>query len=422
MKLLLFPFLFLSLLLSLLLTGCATYQGKVAPTRKLIQEKKFTEAADLLKTRAETPDGDQLVYLLDYGTALQISGDLKKSNQVFMKADKLADQLDYHSVSRQAGSLLMNQEMVQYKGDTFEKVFINAYLAMNFLALGDLDSALVEARRMNEKYQKLRSDEKKAFELNVFGKYLSALVWEADRKWDDAYIAYQEAYKIDPLLPTLPEDLIRISKKAQRPDEYNKWKKKFPQVVEDPKWYDKKYGELVILFQQGWGPRKQTSIHSYRMPELRTVGSRTQRLRLEFVKEPSNSALGDKKLFHTSALYNVEQAAMKTLADDQLALAAKRVAGVVAKEVVADQIRQKDELLGLVAWAAMHASDRADLRQWSLLPQTIQILRIPLLPGDYRFNLQGLDSSGSPTSDNRMDIEAKIKANQKNFVVFRSVD
>ena len=56
--------------------------------------------------------------------------DYKKSNEVFLKADKLSEQIDYQSVSRVAGATLLNEEMVQYKGDTFEKLFINASAAL----------------------------------------------------------------------------------------------------------------------------------------------------------------------------------------------------------------------------------------------------------------------------------------------------
>ncbi|MEV9402396.1 hypothetical protein AB0170_27160, partial [Klebsiella pneumoniae] len=93
-----------------------------------------------------------------------------------------------------------------------------------------LDEALVETRRMNEKYNLLNTEDRKTFEKNVFGKYLSALIWEANQNWDDAYIAFEEAYKLDPNIPTLPKDLIRIAKKSRRMESYQKWKKQFPQV------------------------------------------------------------------------------------------------------------------------------------------------------------------------------------------------
>jgi hypothetical protein len=58
---------------------------------------------------------------------------------------------------------------------------------------------------------------------------------------------------------------------------------------------------------------------------------------------------------------------------------------VVTKEVVADQIDRQtgNHGLGLLARVLFYASDQADVRSWNLLPQTLQILRIPVEPGNH---------------------------------------
>ena len=239
------------LVVCLLLAGCATYQSKVFKSRQLVESGQISEATSQLKVLADQEGDDQLIYVLDYATLLQYAGDFKESNQYFFKALKLIDQFDYQSVSRVSGSLLFNEEMVQYKGDTFEKIFVNAFLALNFLELNDLDSALVETRRINQKYQTYRQEEKKNFEMNSFATYLSAMIWEADGKYDDAYIAYKDAYKIDKNIGTIDDDLVRTAKKSQRMDDYKKLKAEFSQVKEDPSWYDKSQGEVIVIFQNG---------------------------------------------------------------------------------------------------------------------------------------------------------------------------
>src|SRR5690606_9304797 len=103
-----------------------------------------------------------------------------------------------------------------------------------------------------------------------------------------------------------------------------------------------------------WGPRKAPNPQSPRFPILRSVYNETQGLQVE---------VGEQGSFKTKIVYDVNSAAIKTLLEDQGALAARRFGGFIAKEVVADQIRQKDELLGTAAWLFMHLSDRADLRQ-----------------------------------------------------------
>lgn len=400
----------------LVVASCATYQSKVFKSRQLVESGQVSEATQQLKALADQESDDQLIYVLDYATLLQYSNDLKQSNQYFMKALKLIDQFDYQSVSRVTGSLLFSEEMVQYKGDTFEKIFVNAYLALNFLELNDLDSALVETRRINEKYQFYRQEEKKNFEMNPFATYLSAMIWEADGKYDDAYIAYKDAYKLDRNIGNINSDLIRTAKKSQRMDDYKKLKSDFPQVKDEPSWYDKSMSDIVIIFQNGWGARKDFNPHSPRFPILRSVSSESRNARISI--DPFDKS-GSHYNAQTEFVYSVDEAAIKTLLEDQGSLVARRLGGVVAKEVAADQIRQKNELLGFVAKVAMYASDRADLRQWSFLPKEFQMVRIRVKPGKYRVRLTTQNKYTETTGNRVLEKEIEVRAGKTRFINWR---
>ncbi|MBN8535421.1 MAG: hypothetical protein J0M15_00085 [Deltaproteobacteria bacterium] len=403
--------------LMLLTLGCATYQNKVEKARQFLGANQFESAQSHLLPLAQEESGDQLVYLLDYATTLQISGQYKESNKFFFKAEKLAEEQDYHSVSRVTGSFLLNEEMKQYKGDTFERIFINAYLAMNYLELGDLDSALVETRRINDKYKLLRSEEKKSFELNSFAKYLSAMIWEADKKYDDAFIAYKEAYEIDPHIETIKEDLVRISKKAQRLDEYKRYKSEFLLNNEAQDGHDKEKAELIVIYQQGWGPRKRYNSYDVKFSILSPVFNDTQKAKVII------SSLSSPKIEKISKnIYDVQEAAIKTLKDDQAALLARRVGAFVAKEVASREISRKNEALGLIAWFVMHASERADLRQWSTLPSSIQVIRTLLPPGEYDIEIQGLSAFGNQTQDKMSVKKIKLEKGKTKFLNWRSLN
>lgn len=408
------PKVFLPLLLSFtfFMSGCATYQNKVAGPRNQIKNGQTTEGLEKLKALAEVPGDDQLVYLLDYGTALQIAGQYSLSNEVFLKADKLVDLNDFHSLSNLTMATLGSESMIQYKGESYEKVLINAFLAINFLMLGQPEEALVETRRLNEKLTKMQMDGRAPYELNPFAKYLSAMIWESDRKFDDAYIAYDESYKIDATNPFLPKDLIRSAKNARREDSYRRWKKEFSSQKEDSSWYDRTLGEIVIIFQQGWGPEKQMQNGQYRYPSLRPVSSQTQQFNVTI-----DGVEGE---FRSEKIYDVEQVAIKTLSEDYGALVARRVGAFAAKAVVSDQIRQKNQLLGNLTWIAMNLADQADLRQWSMLPQTIQLVRIRLKPGSYKVRIQGTGWGQVPTED-KTELELKITADRKSFYNFRAL-
>lgn len=405
-------------LFTLNMVSCATYQGKVAESRQYLSQGQYQLALDHLEPLANKDDGDQLVYLLDYAVALQMAGKVKESSKALEKADRLAEFQNYTSLSREAGSLLLNQEMVQYKGDSFEKIYINAFSALNYLELNELDEALVETRRMNEKYNLLNHEERKTFEKNVFGKYLSALIWEANQNWDDAYIAYEETYKLDPSIPSLPEDLIRSAKRARRMDSYQRWKKAFPQVTEQKEWYDKNYGELVIIYEQGWGPRKVQLAGpgvygGYNLPVLQPVFNTTVQMKATV------PGVGE---FQSREIYDVEKAAIETLQNDYAWMSAKRLGAWATKEIVADQIRQKNEALGAVAWLAMQLSERADLRQWSTLPQSVQAIRLPLKVGTYDVNLQGLSRGASPSGAQKSFQKVVIKPQRITFLRWRTLD
>jgi len=400
-------FILLSVIFS---TSCATYQGQVSGPRNLLKSGQVTEALVKFKELADKDDRDQLVHMMDYAMALQIAGQYRESSQAFIKADKLVDLNDYHSATNVVSATLGGEEMVQYKGESYEKFLINTMNAINFLMMGQYDEALVEARRINDKISKMKMDGREPYEQSPFARYLAGILWETQKKYDDAYIEYEASYKLDAFNPLLPADLLRSSKLARRPESHQKWKAEFPQTPDNPAWHDKNKGELVIIYQQGWGPEKQTR-HNYRFPELHHVFSQTQQARLSI----------DGKTAMTANIYNVERVAIQTLEKDFGALVARRIGGVAAKAVVADQVRQKNELLGSLAWIAMNVADRADLRHWSTLPQTIQMIRLPLPAGKYKISLQGLDVSGGETADALQEQEISIRGGQKTFVNWRSL-
>lgn len=396
---------------SVSLASCATYQGEVDGARTALGVGNPSQAAAMLEPKAKAENRDQLVYLLDYATALQGAQRYKDSADAYQKAERIADIQDYHSLSRIASSLVLSEELVQYKGDDYEKVLINAMNAVNYLEMGDLDGALVEVRRLNQKLYKYKFEAKRDYEQNPFAYYLSAIIWEADRKWDDAYIAYKNAYDLVPDFGPLREDLIRAAIRAQRPEELEKWKKKFPEVKIRPEWKDPTFGEIILVFQQGWGPRKKPRPESPRFPYLVPVPSVVQKARVVVDGTP---------ITDSQRIFNVQDVAIKTLNDDYARLIGSRVAGIATKAIVADQLRQRNQALGQIAWIAMNLADRADLRQWSTLPQTFQIARVYAKAGKYKVSAQGVDAYGSVTGEGMSERELEVKAGRKVFVSWRS--
>ena len=116
----------------------------------------------------------------------------------------------------------------------------------------------------------------------------------------------------------------------------------------------------------------------------------------------------------------MERVAIKTLNDQYAPLIAKRLAGVVVKEIAADQVRQKNEGLGLLTFVGLHLTDRADLRQWSTLPETFQVAKIRLKAGKYKVKVQGYykDEKGS---NQTMQREFVIQPRRKTFFTWENL-
>lgn len=391
------------------LFACATYQSKLGDFRSALRDNRPAEAAEKIKEKAFKDGDDQVVYLFEYGTAQQIAKNYEESNKAFLKAEDLTEIKDYHSVSRITGSLLLNEGMVQYKGDDFEKVIINGMLAINFLMQGKLESAQVECRKLNDKLYKYKFEGKKNYQQNPFAFYLSALIWENERNWDSAYIDFKKAYEINPTLPYLKEDLIRAAQNARRGEDVEKWRKQWPNVKPADL---KNNGEIVLIYQQGWGPVKKPHPSFPRIPKLYPSVSNTTGARIEVeggAKEDSQRVA------------DISDIAIKQLDEQYASLIAMRAAGIATKAVVADQIRQKNQLLGDLAWIASNIADQADLRQWLSLPASFQVAKLRLKAGKYKVRIVGLDSSDNTTGESTDWMEVKVEPRKKSFLSWRSL-
>ena len=92
---------------------------------------------------------------------LHLSGSYEKSNYYLSEAEKRIEALYTKSITTESGAMFTNDNLLPYEGEDFEKVMINLVMALNYVYLGKLDDALVEARKIdhklnlyNDKYEK----------------------------------------------------------------------------------------------------------------------------------------------------------------------------------------------------------------------------------------------------------------------------
>lgn len=381
---------------------------------RLFHEGRFEESATHLQEglKKAGPEGkDSLLYYLDIGLALHTAGKYEESNQYFLKADDLAEIKDYTSLANEGASLLTSENSKHYKGEDFEKVLINTYLAMNFALMGEFESALVEARKVNRKLRLMVTEGKRKYKQNAFARYLSAILYETRREWNDAYIDYKKALELEPSHPTIGRDLWRVAKLLGMGDEMEKWEEQFNLSRQDrekallggPR---SGKGEIIVLYENGISPVKRPNPQFTSLPRFYP---RFNPVRLAEVQVDGVLA------GTTFVLHDIERTAIQNLEEKYSGMVAKRLAGVVTKEVVANQIGKQTNSpgLGLLASFIFHASDQADLRSWHLLPRDLQIARVVVDPGVHDVKIMPVGAASSLAKT------VHVEAGQKVFVGFR---
>lgn len=147
------PILMLTLAACLTGTGCVTYKPSELWRQGNVQKaaKQFTAQAD-----KKSKGKDSVIWRLEQGAALRAAGQHQESITAF---DAAEEKINWHdeqaktSISQEAAALFSNQANLPYEGRDYDKVMLNAYKALNYLALGNQDRARVELVRAYQRQQ-----------------------------------------------------------------------------------------------------------------------------------------------------------------------------------------------------------------------------------------------------------------------------
>lgn len=403
----------------LLLVGCdggmsGSYKNETAKAMYLFRYGKFAEAADALKTQSLTQGKNQLLYLYERGMFLHSGKLYAESTKAWLKASNMLDHLDIISIHESAFSVVAGDKFKTYRGEDFEKVLLNTFLAINFMMQGNYEEALVEFRQANQKLEfvKKKYGENRDYVENAFTRYLMAICYEALGQDNDAYIEYKRVYALMPKLNMLAPYLIGHSATLGFNDELAQWQKIFGQT-KIPK-TDANHGELIILFECGLAPEKfnQNGVLPY--PEFSKRNYRTKRAEISVDNKPTGT---------TQLLYDIESVSRNDLQQRLAHLIAKRIGGKVLKEGAAYFIQKKTGSKEL-AWGfriLAHAGEGADLRSWLSLPGSLQLFRVRLPKGVHQLRLDFKDKHNRP-SRKAMSIKTTIHPGKKTILLVRTID
>lgn len=405
---------------------------------------------------------NRILYLLDRGVLNHMLGNYDSSIRFFKEADNIIE--DYRKkLGNEALALLTNPMTKPYLPEDFEVVMINFYQSMNFISLGDWESALVECRRANIKLNELNDkykDHKNRYQRDAFIHLLMGLIYDAQKDYNNAFIAYRNAFEIyendfatnfNIFVPEqLKWDILRTAYKTGFKNEVLFYEEKFGLKYQPQK---EEGGELVFFWLNGLGPVKSewgitfTKVNGdqgwvsfvnedmginfpYYVGDLSSdEQSELSDLSFTHIAFPKYSTR--QPVYHSAELMlndsigvplqlseDINAIAYKVLQDRMLREMGNSLLRMALKKTIENKVREENENIGFLVGLINTATEKADTRNWQTLPYSISYSRVRLPEGEHKLVLK----ANSEHEVVEYPIEVSIKNGKKRFFSFHTID
>jgi len=378
--------------------GCASYTSRTAGALHDFQRGHLYEAMDAYADAELT--GSDFLSGAEAGTVALAAGDWESALTHLHRAQEAADDIEgqalvgAESLGEVIGSWALNDTMIEYKGEGFERVYVHAGLAMAYLAKGLLDDVYVEARLSNQLLETEEELYEREYHAGGLGHFVSALAYELLGEWDQAYIDYARMEEKGVGVELAGRALVRLAKILNRPDEVARWEERYGADLERPEGA----ASVVVLAGVGLAPFKiegslliptPDGLIPMAMPAFERRSQMVTGLRL--VEESSGVSV------RTDVLESVSSIAVENLNDRLLWTATKSVARGVLKRELTKKAEKEWGLGGRIAGDVFAAvTERADLRSWQTLPDTWQACRLFVPPGAHTYTLEAIGGQSQP--------------------------
>ncbi len=396
--------------------------------------------------------GDSVMWFLESGLIKFDSGDYANSLKDFEAAENKINDFDERASinargsGAETGSAVTNPTAIPYKGLYCDRILLNIYKAMVYLALKEPDSARVEMRRMRDvqkRIEKQFSDEierqrkiteeanrknisqgqklakkekdgnvnfdmllknpdvKKAYEasaakaekaygnlMNPFATYMSAIAYLSENNYSEAFVDFRNLYRMNQNNPITNRDYVTCSRIIG-----SYVPKKLKKV---PSWnYSLKDNIVFVIFANGRAPAlKQTKIQLV-LPYVGYTGIAFPQYEYSkrSIKNITISSGG--KLYKTVQLVDMDSVVAEEYHKRLPTMITRLVISYLVKEtasMVAVQVaNQQGAAAGLLAYSATglykYLFNTADTRCWETLPGEYQISHFPI-PRDRKIKLK----------------------------------
>jgi hypothetical protein len=355
---------------------------------------------------------DAFLLEFDLGILHHYNQNYEESIKHLANAENILEELYTRSVTNEAAAILTNDNVRPYRSYPFEIQWLYQIQILNYLALGEIDDAVVESRRALLAIQNLREKEEDKFNESATLQYLIALSYEWQKAEDDARIAYDDAKKNFANSGYTPKLVSQIPENEQEIVVVG-YAGVSPILGEDKFWgtyakdgviflnYKDADGKNQTIFLSaiglGGGFSGQTITIQFAIPKMKERASQTNAF--------SVSVNGNSKL--TEPFSNTRYSLKKDLENGHNTILLRTSSRVILRTIAASKAKDKmasatgggmaNLLLNIGTDIATNAIEEADLRLGTAIPLTLQIARIPVEPGKHSVKIDVLDSHGRKT-------------------------
>lgn len=424
------------LLSALLLCSCAnkslTRYETLAPA---LQQNGFEGAIQKAKKEQKNIYGDnsKFLYYFDLGTLYHYQGKFKESAEYLDKADQVYDELYTKSITNETAAILTNDNIRPYRARPFEVLTLHQMQILNYLAMRDIEGAMVEVRRAQLAQESLYQKDRHKVNDNGFLRYLCSLVYEMAGEHEDAAISYIKTVKAyhegNMKLPKevweyANESLVRMG----RAGDLSKLGYKPLQATPKATASRDMGQEIIVIGYAGHSP-----ILDEKHVSERFVAASGQSLYVDIaipVKKSLpqtvrriNVSVDNGKFFKPEMVMNVDAELTQNMVDETPSTTARTAARVATRTIAAQAAKaalRTDNFwvnlaTNLGTDIAQSQMEQADLRVGLFLPNTICMARFPVNEGVHNVTINSLGYHDETVNQHIFN-NVKVGRGQKIFI------
>jgi len=411
-----------------LAAGCSTHTDRIRHVSEAAYAGDYVAALESIdgvlgvESDGDLPEkwgADSALLLLDRAMLLQSLGRYADAARDVSAAEEKIELIDLTKdpVGTLAGYLYSDSDK-PYRALPSERLAVNAFNLLNYIALGDLEGAAVEARRFQAVRDYLDTESIDDGGVSTLGAYFAGFTFEKRGEGDRALRYYEDALAAGPL-----ESLVTPAAALLPHNPFRGPNLEALMEESEPAKTGKDDAELLVVVNVGRAPQKVperipigaaigiAGAYATEDEKWLTRGITKVVVYPELVSVPSTLGPAVVQVdgidVPVETLIDLEAGVRAEYDEMKPKIVAAAITRLASRAAVAEGARaagqQESDALGEVVAAliegALVSLDRPDTRSWTMMPGRVLVARIPVTPGTHTVDVgfAGTEGAGGST-------------------------